>query len=1073
MTAHNPHRDSPYQGLVPYSEDDANFFFGRERETRLIIANLFASPLTLLYGASGVGKSSVLRAGVARQLRQRDDLLVVVFNAWQGEALRDLRAVIAQAVQQLTGKEFIPSASANLAEYLTECSIQLNRRLMIILDQFEEYFLYHPQEDDFSRELPQAVMITDAPVSFLISLREDALAKLDRFEGRIPILFDNYLRVEHLSLDAGREAILKPIEQYNLLAADKPRVSIEPELVETVLGQVKTGEVVIGEPGQGIIRRKVEEQQIETPYLQLVMMRIWGEEMRKGSSRLRLKTLHELGGAQNIVRTHLDTAMSALSTEAQDIAAKVFNYLVTPSGAKIAHTIPDLAKYAEVPKAKLLSLIEDLLGGDVRILRGVASALDQADEPRYEIFHDVLAPAILAWRAKHGQGQELAEAKRTLAKQRRRTVRLGIIAGVFIILSLLMGALAIYAFNQQRAAAVAGAEAKQQRDIAREATARAELEQSKATQAKLLADRQRDEAEKQADAAQKAETEADAQKQVAFAERRRAEEQKKLAESRLITAEEERRKAQTANEELQAKQSVENLSREGDEALARGEKERAITLFRRVVELALEKQDYIGAASTLRTMGSIYNIMGEDKKALEVYAFTRVFFQQQGFRSSEAVILENIGDIHLNLGERHKALEYFMKTLALREKLGEQNELASIMDRIGDLNYDLGEKQEAIKYYTKALDIRRKMKDRWREAMMLSDLAGTYNSLGDTEHAIKYYEDALAIRRDEFDAPTWEAATLKDIGRIYEDLRQNQKAIDYYDKALVIYREAGHRDEAASMLFSLGSICEYIGEMERARLYFRDAVPLYKEAGDRASEADSLTHIAGIHSYFGENEKALRYYMQALELRTELKDSLWQGALLENIGEIYDDAGKKTEALEYYRRAYDCYQAIDFQSRKANALSRIGRVYDNLDDKQEALMYYSRALEISQRSGDKYKAISMLDLISDIYNDTGEMEKSVNCLEQILSMKKTFGVPRGEASTLNEIGRAYYIGGDDQKAIQYYLRAATIFKDVRERVDEVNVLINLGKAYSASGNKKKAEEYFKEAATSKKSKRLS
>ena len=53
-------------------------------------------------------------------------------------------------------------------------------------------FLYHPQDDAFAQEFPTAVMQADAPVSFLIAIREDALAKLDRFEGRIPILFDNY-----------------------------------------------------------------------------------------------------------------------------------------------------------------------------------------------------------------------------------------------------------------------------------------------------------------------------------------------------------------------------------------------------------------------------------------------------------------------------------------------------------------------------------------------------------------------------------------------------------------------------------------------------------------------------------------------------------------------------------------------------------------------------------------------------------------------------------------------------------------------------------------------------------------
>ena len=70
-------RRSPYPGLIPYEEEDMPFFFGRENETRLIVANLFAAPLTLLYGASGVGKSSVLCAGVIPSLRPRSDLLTV------------------------------------------------------------------------------------------------------------------------------------------------------------------------------------------------------------------------------------------------------------------------------------------------------------------------------------------------------------------------------------------------------------------------------------------------------------------------------------------------------------------------------------------------------------------------------------------------------------------------------------------------------------------------------------------------------------------------------------------------------------------------------------------------------------------------------------------------------------------------------------------------------------------------------------------------------------------------------------------------------------------------------------
>ena len=68
-------RSRPYKGLTPFedSELDVLFFFGRERERELIEANLMASRLTVLYGETGVGKSSVLRAGVAHHLRAWPD----------------------------------------------------------------------------------------------------------------------------------------------------------------------------------------------------------------------------------------------------------------------------------------------------------------------------------------------------------------------------------------------------------------------------------------------------------------------------------------------------------------------------------------------------------------------------------------------------------------------------------------------------------------------------------------------------------------------------------------------------------------------------------------------------------------------------------------------------------------------------------------------------------------------------------------------------------------------------------------------------------------------------------------
>ena len=77
---------SPYKGLAPFGESelDAQLFFGRERDREIVVANLIAARLTVLYGPSGVGKSSLLRAGVARALRELpEEPLVVVFSAWR------------------------------------------------------------------------------------------------------------------------------------------------------------------------------------------------------------------------------------------------------------------------------------------------------------------------------------------------------------------------------------------------------------------------------------------------------------------------------------------------------------------------------------------------------------------------------------------------------------------------------------------------------------------------------------------------------------------------------------------------------------------------------------------------------------------------------------------------------------------------------------------------------------------------------------------------------------------------------------------------------------------------------
>jgi hypothetical protein len=486
----SPLPGSPYKGLVPYAEEDAPFFFGRDAEQELILANLVASRLTLVFGASGVGKSSLLSAGVGHRLREhaRQNLrragtpqaAVIVFNSWRDDPVVSLVLSAYASVSQAWEGPALPAAGGfdgsvsslkrPLVETLQLCANLVDGELVIILDQFEEYFLYHPEDDGdragtFAAEFPRAVTSPDLRASFLISIREDALAKLDRFEGSIPNLFDNYLRVEHLNRAAARAAIEQPVEQYNRLivaVGEERRVSIEPALVGAVLEQVSIGRVLVGETGHGAIetiqqRRDASQRElVETPYLQLVMNRLWESDVAlglDGPAELRLTTLERLGGAERIVRTHLDATMAALAPHQLDVAARVLRFLVTPSGTKIAHSVADLAVYAGLPEADLRPVLEALSKPTARVLQPVAPALDGPAVVRYEIFHDVLAPAILDWRTRWVRAQESSEANHRLALERQHVwhLRSGLITVSGLLLAVLV--LAVVGLQQSDAAA--------------------------------------------------------------------------------------------------------------------------------------------------------------------------------------------------------------------------------------------------------------------------------------------------------------------------------------------------------------------------------------------------------------------------------------------------------------------------------------------------------------------------------------------------------------------------------------------------------------------------------------------
>ena len=402
----------PYVGLQPYSEEDHDFFFGRERDSRIISSNLYAAPLTVLYGASGVGKTSVLRAGVYPRLRTSQHTAVLIFDGWADQnLLNTLKTRCVDAIAAATGTgELQFDLSLPLDEILFSATHDFDLTFLIILDQFEEYFLYHPpgeKENLFDEEFARAVNREEVDANFLVAMREDSLSRLDRFRVRIPNMLRNSLRLRHLDAASARDAMRKPLDVYAAQRPTEPRMSIEDALVEELTQEIQVEKLMIGEGGQGVIERDGTDTdvRIEAPFLQLALTRLWNEERNQGSQGMRLETLNNLGGAGRIIRTHMDSAMNALSPVEQETAADLFRYMVTPSGTKIAYTVADLEYYAKASQS-LQPVVDKLSQGDVRILRPVTSP----GEPgviRYQIYHDVLAPAVLDWRARYETSKQL------------------------------------------------------------------------------------------------------------------------------------------------------------------------------------------------------------------------------------------------------------------------------------------------------------------------------------------------------------------------------------------------------------------------------------------------------------------------------------------------------------------------------------------------------------------------------------------------------------------------------------------------------------------------------------------
>lgn len=232
----------PWPGARPYLEADASLFFGRDAEIGIVAEALKTCRLTLLSGARGAGKTSLLRAGVVPRLREAADnrgaRVIVVVDAWQGDPLQNLiEAIQSRCAEVLLTSGPIRVPRVRPLERVIE-HWSMHAELWIILDHFEDYLSAHPNENSegtLAVELPRIIRRADLRANVLLAMRGEAHAKLGRLAQRLPQLFDRALRLKLLSMEAARQAIVSPIAAWNRARPEMQPVAIAPVLVDTVL----------------------------------------------------------------------------------------------------------------------------------------------------------------------------------------------------------------------------------------------------------------------------------------------------------------------------------------------------------------------------------------------------------------------------------------------------------------------------------------------------------------------------------------------------------------------------------------------------------------------------------------------------------------------------------------------------------------------------------------------------------------------------------------------------------------------------------------------------------------------
>lgn len=212
---------SPFKFLDAYQKEDKDRFFGREKETAQLYNAVFSSNITLLYGASGTGKTSLVNCGLSNKFYETDWLPVFIRREQNINTALDL------AIQNAFPKDQAPNKMlGSIRDKIKQLYLQHYKPIYLIFDQFEEIYILgkKAEQQEFYKTIAELLQ-SDLQAKVLIIMREEWIASLNEFEKVVPILFDNRLRIERMN-DRNIYRVIAGNCRYVGVKIDSPKETI-------------------------------------------------------------------------------------------------------------------------------------------------------------------------------------------------------------------------------------------------------------------------------------------------------------------------------------------------------------------------------------------------------------------------------------------------------------------------------------------------------------------------------------------------------------------------------------------------------------------------------------------------------------------------------------------------------------------------------------------------------------------------------------------------------------------------------------------------------------------------------